>query len=350
MNNFKKIGVSALAASLTAVSAQAVEMSVSGYWELTHTSMHGSAAAGTNQTADLAGNSFGSKSAMEFSGSGDVNGMTAAVYSAINDNNPAGYLSHMITLDMGDMGMVGFDQGVGKFGFSTIDDKSPTAYEESWHGTSFSSGGLGATGGSASVLGYKNTFAGVNLSAEFSPSFNDTTDNGDGGNSGAGSQGSNMNFALTTSALVDGLSMGFGMGENDDNRVIDGTSQSQSSAGAFVNYSMGPVTVGVTSTYTSGDIAATAANAVEAYGIAFNVNENLSISFNEHSNEFKKTASAATGGSVGRTDVTQKSTGIAAAYTMGAAAIRIQNNDVDNVAGVTGTNEEITEISLFLSF
>jgi outer membrane protein OmpU len=345
MNNFKKLGVSALAASLTAVSAQAIEMSVSGYWELTHVSESGTATA-----ADTAGNAFGSKSAMEFNGSGDVNGMTAAVYSAMNDNNPAGFLSHMITLDMGDMGMVGLDQGVGEFGFSTIDDKSPTAYEESWHKTSFTSAGLGATGGSSDVLGYSNSFGMFNLTAEYSPDFNKTVDNGDGGTAGAGSLGSNINFAITSSSLMEGLDVGFGAGENDDNRVVaGGASQDQSSAGAYANYSYGPVTVGYTRTYTSGATAASSANQVDAYGIAFNVNENLSISYNEHENEFKKTATAATG-SVGQADVTQKSTGIAAAYTMGSAALRIQNNDVDNVGGVTGTNEEITEVSLFLSF
>ena len=345
MNNLKKIGVSALAASLTAVSAQAIEMSVSGYWELTHKSMEGTTSATAN-----AGNAFGSKSAMEFNGSGDVNGMTAAVYSAMNDNNQSAFLSHMITLDMGDLGMVGLDQGVGKFGFSTIDDKTPSAYEESWHGTSFSSAGLCATGGSSDVLGYKNSYAGFNLTAEYAPSFNKTADNGDGGTQGVGSHGSNMNFAITTSSLVDGLDVGFGAGENDDNRVVaGGASQDQSSAGAYANYAYGPVTVGYTRTYTSGNIAASAANQIDAYGIAFNVNENLSISYNEHENEFKKTSTAATG-VTGQADVTQKSTGIAAAYTMGAAALRIQNNDIDNVAGVTGTNEEMTEVSLFLSF
>ena len=53
-------------------------------------------------------NPFGSKSAVTLSGSGDVDGFGTASFSAvINDNNPAGYLSHLITLDMGDMGMVG---------------------------------------------------------------------------------------------------------------------------------------------------------------------------------------------------------------------------------------------------
>ena len=52
----------------------------------------------------------------------------------------------------------------------------------------------------------------------------------------------------------------------------------------------------------------------------------------------------------GGTNITQESTGIAIAYTMGGAKIAIQNNSMDNVAGVSGTNDEITEISLSMAF
>ena len=126
MKKLTKIGASALAGSLVAVSAQAGELSVSGTWELTYKS----------DDKTQTGNPFGSKSAMSFSGSGDVDGLgTASFFAAINDNSPAGLSSHEISLDMGDMGKVGFDQGVGTYGASTIDDKSPTAWEESWHNT-----------------------------------------------------------------------------------------------------------------------------------------------------------------------------------------------------------------------
>ena len=119
MNKLTKIGASALAGSLVAVSASAGELSVGGTWELTYKSDNNA----------LSGNPFGSKSAMTFSGSGDVDGVgTASFYAAINDNNPAGYLSHEISVDMGDMGKFGFDQGVGTYGAATIDDKSSTPF------------------------------------------------------------------------------------------------------------------------------------------------------------------------------------------------------------------------------
>ena len=148
MNKLTKIGASALAGSLAAVSASAGELSVSGIWELTYKS--------DDKTSTA--NPYGSKSAIMFSGSGDVDGVgTASFYASTNDDNGSTLLSHNILLDMGDMGTVGFDQGVGTFGAGTIDDKSPTAWEESWHNTANSSGGLAHTGGSGGVLGYSNS-------------------------------------------------------------------------------------------------------------------------------------------------------------------------------------------------
>jgi outer membrane protein OmpU len=130
MNILKKIGASALAGSLVAVSASAGELSATGTWELTFKS---------DDNANT-GNPFGSKSAIGFNGSGDVDGVgTATWFAAINDNSPAGFSSHKITMDMGDLGEFGFDQGVGSYGANTIDDKSPTAWEESWHNTANSS-------------------------------------------------------------------------------------------------------------------------------------------------------------------------------------------------------------------
>jgi len=341
MNKLTKIGVSALAGSLVAASAQAGELSASGTWELTYKS--------DDKTA--VGNPFGSKSAVTLSGSGDVDGLGTASFSAvINDNNPAGYLSHLITLDMGDAGMVGFDQGVGQFGASTIDDKSPTAWEESWHNTANSSGGLVHSGGSGGVLGYSNSMGGFDLTVEYAPSIT-TADNGDGGTGGDNTSlanGSNVNFAINNSSLVDGLTFGFGAGSTEyDDEAIVGREDGSSSV-AYANYVMGPATVGITlSDSNNARTANTTTNSggreVEAYGISFAVNDNLSISYNEHNMTYKKNAAA-------NPDVEQQSTGIAIAYTMGGATLAIQNNSMDNVSGTSGTNDEITEISLSLAF
>ena len=49
-------------------------------------------------------------------------------------------------------------------------------------------------------------------------------------------------------------------------------------------------------------------------------------------------------------DVTEESTGISAAYSMGSASVRFSYNEADNVGGVTGVKDDNTEISLALSF
>ena len=342
MKKLTKIGASALAGSLVAMSAQAGELGVSGIWEVTYKS---------DDKAN-SGNPFGSKSAIMFSGSGDVDGLgTASFYASTNDNSPAGLLSHNVLLDMGDMGTFGFDQGVGTFGASTIDDKSPTAWEESWHNTGNSSGGLVHTGGSAGVLGYSNTVGGFSVSVEYAPALT-SADNGDGGAGGDNTSlanGSNINFAITSSDLMEGLSVGVGAGssEYDDDAVV-GNEGDASSVVGFANYTMGPITAGVTLSESNNIRSATAvdtnvgAREVEAYGIAFAVNDSLSISYNQHDMTYKKNGSSA--------DVTQESTGIAIAYTMGGATIAIQNNSQDNQSGTAGTNDEITEISLSLAF
>ena len=48
--------------------------------------------------------------------------------------------------------------------------------------------------------------------------------------------------------------------------------------------------------------------------------------------------------------ITEKSTGIMAAYTMGSASFRIANNEATNVGGANGQKDENTEVSLSLSF
>ena len=113
MNKLTKIGASALAGSLVAISATAGELGVSGNWDLTYKS---------DDKANV-GNPFGSKSHLAFSGSGDVDGVgTASFYASTTDNVGSAFLLHNIMMDMGDMGTFGFDQGVGAFGASMIDD------------------------------------------------------------------------------------------------------------------------------------------------------------------------------------------------------------------------------------
>jgi outer membrane protein OmpU len=342
--NIKKIGLSALAGSLAVVSANAVELSVSGKTEVTYVS----------KETGTVGNPFGMGNSITFSGSGDVNGMTATYTAAIGDSGQANsntsevFASSSLMLDMGDMGTVGFDQGVGEFGVSTIDDKMPYAYEEIWTyvGTS---NGLRAAGGT-NVLGYKNTMMGYTLSVEIDPGHTNNSSvgsSGDGGATGAGTNDSGWNFALTGSPY-DGLSVGVGYGEEESNTdvaLVGNQPEDDKFSTGFVTYAMGAATVGYQHSYGSGGTVGATDNEVDIYGISYQVNENLALSYNQMKNTY---------GLGNNKDVTnsvdEKTTGVGASYTLGSASVRVLASDGKNIGGVDGKKEDHVEVSLMLAF
>jgi len=339
--NMKKIGLSALAGSLAMVSANAVELAVSGKTEVTYLS---------HDSNTTTGNPFGFGNAITFSGSGDMNGMTGNYFAVINDGGGAGFASSEISLDMGAMGTVGLDQGVGSYGVSTIDDKMPYAYEEIWTYTG-AANGLRAAGGATNVLGYKNTFAGYTLNVEINPGSGATTKeaaaavdavkSGDGGSSGATTTNNGYNWALTGSP-IDGLNVGVGYGKEESTLTTTNAEDTEFATG-YVTYAMGGATIGYQMSEGSGGSSGSTSNEAEMYGISFSVNENLAISYNVLDNTFDKAGAA-------QVDVTEETTGIGASYTMGSASVRLLSAKTDNVGGVQSTNQEVTELSLMLAF
>ena len=339
MNNLKKIGVSALAGSLVAVAANAGELSVSGSANLTYTNEDLANSSSTASVSNSNGNPFGSASDLSFSGSGDVNGMTVSFFAAIDAGGGA-YASNSFSVDMGDMGKIRFDQGVGGNGAAAIDDKSPTAWEESWDGIA---AGVGLTmTGSQNVFEYENTIAGFGIALAWDTEIDDSrTADGVMGALGTNMDGSNTSFAITNSSLVDGLDFGVGQSTTD---VKDGKSTSTDidTIIGYANYTVGPVTIGYTQGETSGGVAGHDMHQMEAYGLVFAVNENLSISYNNHEVTYAKTA--------GNVDQSSDKDGIAIAYSMGGASVKIQNNTTDGSSTANTYTEDRTEVNLSLAF
>jgi outer membrane protein OmpU len=333
--NMKKIGLSALAGSLAMVSAHAVDVAVTGKTEITFLS--------EERTGDTVGasngNPWGMGNELAFSGSGDVNGMTAAYMATLGDGGSTStFASSKLTLDMGDLGLIGFDQGVGSFGASTIDDMMPYAYEEANYGTG-GTNGLRAAGTAQNVLGYIGTFGGMKLNVEIDPGSDGTgAATGDGSTSGAGTTNSGYNFAVT-GAIADGMNAGIGYGDEDNGTAANGTSEKY--ATAYVTYAVGAATVGYQRSEGTGGLAGVAGNSTEMYGISYSVNENLALSFNIIDNTFNKASLA---------DVEEETQGMGVSYTMGSAAVRVVNNTTDNLAGDAGAEKTITEVSLLLAF
>ena len=330
MKNYRKIGISALAGSLAMFSVNA-DIGISGGSELTYTS-----GSGSSGSSSVNGNPFAMSHDINITGTGELdNGFTYSVNTNFAGQDMA-QDSSIFKLDMGDLGTVGFDQGSGAFGISTLENEVPTAYEEADHGVGTLGHGIDAVG-NTNVIGYSNTIAGVGISLQYNPDVNAQTMRQAGTTNGAGSTGSNWNGALSMAVPgVDGMTLAVGYSDTDN----DGLVTDNSEVTAALNYTMGSVSVGYQQSSVNNNGGSTGAE-VTAYGIAFNVNESLSISYSVNENE-KTNASAV--------HVTEESTGIQAAYSMGSASVRLAMNEADNVGGVTGVTNENTELSLALAF
>ena len=337
MIDIKKIGLTALAGSLVAISASAVEMSVSGTSEISYKQTDGVGIAG-DQTE---GNPFGSNTSVKFSGSGDVGFGTATIVRTLNDGLGTA-LSAYTKLDMGDLGTVSFD-GIGGSleGMTPYDDNLPTAYEESWNGVS-SSGISGAA--SNDTWGYSNSFDSAQgvVGISLAHTKGGTAGTGDNANDGVGLTGSTADAVATFSpSSVEGLTVTAGISNKDLNDGLTTTSDSSTVMGRIV-YSMGAVSVGYQVAEIDAGAAGTASTDVNAFSVAFNVNENLAISYGEYDKELNAIGATAA--------VTEESTGISVAYTTGAASVRMTRNDSDNDGHTVGNEQQVTEISVVLAF
>jgi len=106
---------------------------------------------------------------------------------------------------------------------------------------------------------------------------------------------------------------------------------------------MGPMTVGYQESHIdSGDVGGTN-ETTQAWAIALNVNENLSVSYGEREVEFSKASSA---------HVTEDGEGIAVAYTMGSMKIAGNMNEVSNNNNSTADSavDDNTEIAISFAF
>jgi outer membrane protein OmpU len=337
MTNLKKIGLSALAGSLVAFSANAVEMGVSGTAEVTYTTNGG-------KGSGVTGNPWGSNTAISFSGSGDVGFGTATIVRTLQDGANHGtqtdnFVSAYQTVDMGDLGTLSFDSaGGGLEGVTAYDDLLPSAYEEVWNGVG---SGTSYNAGAASndTIGYSNSFGAIGIS--LATTKGGTRASGDGGNGGA-ITGDTKDWVVTLdgSSFADGLSGGI-MSSTVDYTAA--ASNDDELIGGWVNYSAGPVSVGYRASSIQSGTASAAGKEVSAYAIAFNVNDSMSISFATQDVEFDKAGAAAK-------NVTETIDALNASYTMGAASMRATISDASDDAGVAGSDDEHMELSLVLSF
>ena len=303
MNNIKKIGLTALAGSLIASSVNAAEMTATAGASLTWT--------GGNPESD--GNALTMGDSVTFSGSGTMdNGITVSVSYEL-DNDVMDDFS--MSLGLGDgAGTLSFHGSGGAGGLSAYDDVMPTAYAEVWDNTDADDNGVVGTMKSTNNLVYTNSFGDVSFSGEWSKNV-------------AGDTGSDSSVVLTYSG-IDGLEIGGGVGNDGD--TSDQDTQ-------FVKYTMGGLTFGYQKSQVDFDATGTADESRDHMAVSFAVNENLSVSFGQSDV------------SMG-TSVDEESSGVSFSYTMGSMTFGGAMNQTDNVAGVSGTNDEVRELNVAFSF
>jgi outer membrane protein OmpU len=363
MNKLKKIGLTALAGSLAAVSANAGELSVSGSYNLTYSTQTGDTGTATTDH----GIGIGHDRDFQVSGSGELdNGWSVAGYTLTKDDLTVS--SSNIALTMGSMGTVSVGHGTG--GISTgYDVQTPTAYEEIDDGgaTSLSANFVGSWADNNSLVYSAPAMSAgdftINLGIEYSPEASGTSP-ADGAITSSTEY--NNGYGVGVKATGMGLTVGVygATREEDDASKVNMTAGSDTFEGVwYANYSMGPVSIGYSQSYydlgeNAADIAKTTPKTVgsaagvfeaETYSIAFNVNDNFSVSYARADDTYDDQSNTKGGTEI--EDVTQDYKSIQAAYSMGGMSIKAYRTETDNVNyDSNGGSLTVTEVALGLSF
>ena len=329
--NIKKIGLTALAGSLIAVTTgYAGELTLSGSAIMSYKTFDGSNDASDNPTK------FAMDQELTAAGSAELdNGMTVSLSHALTATG-SGSATSSLTLDMGDMGTLAYsDTDIGG-GLKALDDITPTAWEEVTDGVA---GEVQAAMGTGAGFSYSNSFAGAAVSIQYTENFTATgTDGTQAASTATNGLGTSSSIGITYPVGDTGLTIYGGMGSEGQ---IDTTEIDHDTLG--VKYAMGGFTVGY---QVNNEDNSAADNTVAAdedlettiLGISFLVNDDLSISYGRH-----ETSSTATGA------LDQEIDGVSIAYSMGSMTLSVYQHEGKNISNVTGSSEG-TELNLAFAF
>jgi outer membrane protein OmpU len=331
MTNLKKVGLSALAGSLVAVSAYAGELSVSGSAKFSYTADTG------NEDAEADGNRFGMAQGLSFSGSGELdNGHTVSLTHVMSSNG-GGKSTSVLSYDMGAIGSIKYQQDSGSLGIGNIDDVTPTADEEVFNGLDTEGSNETPNGRvSGGITGFQYTYSNDMLTAMlgYSPK-SDSSSTADGSNGTAAALQSSTSIALKINPM-DGLTIVAGTGSIGN--ATDASKEDDHDTYGIV-YAWGPIQVGYQhSEIDDGTTSTTADTEQDMVSIAFAVNENLSISYGEQDTD----RDGAT--------LTQEVKGFSVGYSMGGMTIKAHKNEGTNIAQSANNESEHTEIAVSFAF
>ena len=349
MKNISKLLVGILFSALVMAPSYAGEMGVTGGATATYT---------TNGDDDAAGKNLGISNELDFTASGELdNGYTWKYQVQLDGTSTANDDTRLeIGTDMGTIGLYVSEggisselHGVGALG-PGFDYVSPSSFETGYDVDGYSNiqyhtpadllpFGIGAK------FGYvPNMSATTMLSAKESDSTITTQ-----------GEGRTLSMMQLSAAPIDGLSIAGSIAETSSEGG-DANGDDGISANVNAKYTIGQVSIGYTEGGYQPATGATAADETiyydnKFYGISFDVNDSLSVSYNNDKSE-KNTRSAvavaATAGTKAIVEMEQKSYQLA--YTVGGATIGIAQVEVSNADYLDAKDESQSVISLAVSF
>ena len=203
----------------------------------------------------------------------------------------------------------------------------------------------------------------VNIGVEYSPQAADAGANDGGQHTYSEVRGSGMGAGVTIA--YDALKVGVYAAEIENVKPDSGDDQKDHFEGVwYAKYSFGPVSIGYSESYLENGLADTdntaeAANvaktvrtatgifASDSDSIAFNVNDNFSISYTETEDTYDAQSDKATN----IADVTQETEALQVAYSMGAMSVKAYTMETTNPGYDNDAEKKnVTEIALGLSF
>jgi outer membrane protein OmpU len=314
MNNFKKVGLTALAGALVSVSANAAELTVTG----------GASIGFTGEEMVNTGNGWSMNDGLTFAATTELdNGMTVTATQIIDSSDGASGVimdTRILKIDMGDNGVLTFSGTGGSSVLNAVDDTTPTAYEESWDVVSSASAIPGGVGGD-NMFHYSNSslMDGVKLSASYVPS------------GGATQVESSADYGIEYTG-IDGLTVGLAQGENN------AAAATLEITNVYARYAMDAFTVGFTSSESDSETA-NADKDFSAMGISYAVSDELSVSLNTSTIDYEDSSLS-----------DQDATGVSMSYVMGSMTFKAARNDVSNIAGAATADRSAYDLSLAFAF
>jgi outer membrane protein OmpU len=328
MNNFKKVGMTALAASLVSTSVFAGELTVAGSAGINWENYSGKAKNSTK--------SFSMGNQITFSGSGELdNGMNVSLSFVIDEfdnaanesvaNSGSVFDAHSVTVSSDAMGTLKFSGEGGSSAHAAI---NTTAAGDIWDNFD----GKGGTK-------LRESRSGDNLIHYTLPSLVDDLTASVSYSHAAGNDESDSAWALTY-AGVDGLSISYGQGSNDAQAAgSGGTTTNTDSTTLSASYVYGSITVAY-SDHESDSNTSTSDQDATSYKISYAVTDDLSVSYG--------TEEIDSNGAAELTDAEYSK--ISTSYTSGGMTVSANYQDGDNISYTTADSEDWEYYGLSLSF